>query len=150
MKSKEFENMIVIVDIDNTLCFNNKRYELATNKSGRVDWDILYDFTNVLSDEPNWQIIENVRKYKSRNFKIVIFTSRPESIRVPTEQWLHKYEIPYDILYMRSLEDMKISHVELKHKMYRTFIDDKVFCAFDDRQDIVELWLNLGIPTFKV
>ena len=34
--------------------------------------------------------------------------------------------------------------------MYETFINDKVFCAFEDRDDIVEMWTSLGIPTFKI
>lgn len=141
--------MIVIFDIDDTLCFNKKRYQLATDETGKINWDVLYDFDNVLTDEPNWQIINNLRWYKSKNFKIVIFTSRPYTIRTPTEQWLNKYEIPYDELHMRSLEDIKIKHAELKKKMYDT-LTDKVFCAFDDREDIVEMWLSLGIPVFKV
>ena len=142
--------MIIIVDIDGTIGTHTKRTELATKVDGIFDWDIFYTYENILSDEPIWQTINNVRRYKSQNFKIVIFTARPEAVRQATEEWLHRYEIPFDKLYMRSADDHKIPAVTLKKKMYDTFIDDKVFCAFEDRDDIVELWTSLGIPTFKI
>jgi hypothetical protein len=34
--------------------------------------------------------------------------------------------------------------------MYIDFIDDEVFCAFDDTQEIIDLWTGFGIPSFKV
>ena len=142
--------MIVIVDIDGTVGTHKKRTELATDSNGVFDWDIFYTHENVMSDEPIWQTIHNVRRYKSQNFKIVMFTARPEFVRRSTEEWLNLYDIPFDKLYMRSAEDHKIPAVELKKKMYEAFIDDKVFCAFDDRDEIIELWSSYGIPTFKV
>jgi len=142
--------MIVIVDIDGTLGTHEKREHVATDENGVLDWDIFYTYDNVMSDEPIWETINNVRKYKEKGFKIVIFTARPEMVRHSTEMWLHKYEIPFDSLYMRSVEDHKIPAIELKKKMYDMFIDDRVFCAFEDRDEIVDLWLSLGIPTFKI
>lgn len=142
--------MIVIVDIDGTLCSHEKREKLATQITGALDWNIFYTHDNIMLDEPIWETINNVRKYKENNFKIVIITSRPELVRIPTELWLERYKVPYDVMYMRSVENHKIPSVELKKKIYDKFINDKVFCAFEDRDDIVDLWLSLGIPTFKV
>jgi hypothetical protein len=142
--------MIIIVDIDSTLCIHEKRQHIATDINGKLDWDIFYAYENIITDEPIWETINNVRRYKDKNFRIVIFTSRPEITRNATETWLRKYEIPYDSLHMRSVEEHKIPAVELKKKMYDTIIDDKVFCAFEDKEEIVDLWLSLGIPTFKV
>ena len=50
--------MIVIVDIDNTLAINKKRYQLATKFDDSVDWDVLYDYKNVISDKPNTPMID--------------------------------------------------------------------------------------------
>jgi uncharacterized HAD superfamily protein len=142
--------MIIIVDIDGTLCINSKRHEVATDNNGILNWDIFYKYENIINDEPMWETINNVKRFKNQNFKIVIFTARPEVVRTATEHWLNKYDIPYDSLHMRSFEDHKIPAVELKKKMYDMFIDDKVFCAFEDRDDIVELWSSFQIPTFKI
>ena len=141
--------MIVIVDIDNTLAINKKRYELATKSDGSIDWDILYDYKNVMSDEPNYPMIDIVNRLFDK-YEIVLLTSRPESIEEPTKDWLENYTIFYDRLHMRSKENHYIKDVELKRNMYIDFIDDEVFCAFDDKQEIIDLWTSFEIPSFKV
>ena len=142
--------MIIIVDIDGTLCTHEKREKIATDEAGVLNWDVFYTHENVMSDEPIWETINNVKKYKEKEFKVVIFTARPEAVRHSTELWLHTYGVPFDYLYMRSIDDHTTPAIELKKKMYDMFIDEKVFCAFEDRNEIVDLWLSLGIPTFKI
>lgn len=142
--------MIVILDIDNTLAINKKRYELSTVETGHVDWSLLYKHENLMLDEPIHCMIELVNWYYNNNYKIVIFTSRPESIRKSTIEWLNVHKINYHSLYMRSQDNHHIKDVELKHMMYHDFINDKVHCAFDDNQDIIDLWLSLDILCFKV
>jgi uncharacterized HAD superfamily protein len=138
---------MIIVDIDNTLANNSHRYELATNSDGSINWDVLYDYDNVISDTPIEYAIESVKLNKYSGRKVVIFTSRPERIREATEYWLNKHNIPYDELYMRSVEDHYIKDVELKKKMYDLFVNEKVSFAIDDKQEIVDLWEGLEIPT---
>jgi hypothetical protein len=141
--------MIVIVDIDNTLAINKKRYELATKPDGSIDWDILYDYKNVMSDEPNYPMIDIVNSLFDK-YEILLLTSRPESIEKSTKDWLKTYGVSYDGLFMRSKENHYIKDVELKRNMYIDFIDDKVFCAFDDKQEIIDLWTSFEIPSFKI
>jgi hypothetical protein len=141
--------MIVIVDIDNTLAINKKRYELATKLDDSVDWDVLYDYKNVISDEPNYPMIDIVNRLFDK-FEIVLLTSRPESIEESTKDWLENYTVFYDRLHMRSKENHFIKDVELKRNMYIDLIDDEVFCAFDDKQEIIDLWTSFEIPSFKV
>jgi uncharacterized HAD superfamily protein len=142
--------MIVIIDIDDTLALNTHRYQISLDVYGNLNWDTFYKFENVISDIPNIPMVDLVKNYKKDGYKIVIFTGRPEAIRDSTEFWLKRYEIPYDSLHMRSSEDHYISDVILKLKMYETHIDDEVFCAFDDMDSIIKLWVSMGIPTFKV
>lgn len=141
--------MIVIVDIDNTLSINKKRYELATKSDGSIDWDILYDYQNVVSDEPNLPMIEIVNSLHDE-YEIYILTGRPQSILNSTQDWLEIHKVKYDGLFMRSKENHYINDVELKEKMYNEFVKDGVFCAFDDRQDIIDLWKSFGVTSFKV
>lgn len=142
--------MIVIFDIDNTLCNNSKRYELASNNSGEINWDVLYDYDNVIEDSPILPTIELIRWYYEYGYKIVIFTSRPMITKLATEDWLKKHNVLYHSLYMREEKYHYIKDVELKKKMYDEYIDGQVVCAFDDSQEIINLWLGLGIPCFKV
>jgi hydroxymethylpyrimidine pyrophosphatase-like HAD family hydrolase len=142
--------MIVIIDIDNTLCLNNKRFELAKKENGKTDWDIAHNPELVEQDEPNFPMIDLAHKYKRDGLKIIIITGRPESIREVTELWLLKYHIVYDALYMRTERDHYIKADILKRKIYETYIKEKVFCAYDDDQRIIDMWVSLGIPSFKV
>ena len=141
--------MIVIVDIDNTLAINKKRYQLATKSDGSIDWDILYDYKNVISDKPNYPMIDIVNHLHTE-YGIYILTSRPRLILNSTQDWLETYGVNYDGLFMRSEENHYIKDVELKRNMYIDFIDDEVFCAFDDKQEIIDLWTSFEIPSFKV
>lgn len=141
---------MIIVDIDNTLANNSQRYKLATNSNGSINWDILYNYDNVILDEPIQHIIDSVKFWKKSGYKIKLFTSRPERIREATEYWLNKYEVPYDELHMRSVEDHYIKDTELKRKMYNEFVDGKVLFAIDDTQEIIDLWESLGIVSYKI
>jgi trehalose-6-phosphatase len=140
--------MIVIVDIDNTLSINKKRYELATKSDGSIDWNILYDYQNVISDKPNLPMIDIVN-HLYNDYGIYILTGRPRAILNSTQTWLEMYKVNYDGLFMRSEENHYIKDVKLKEKMYNDFVKDEVYCAFDDRQDIIDLWRRFGIPYFK-
>ena len=143
--------MKVIIDIDNTLCLSGKRLELAKKEDGKIDWDILHNPELIEQDEPNFPMIDLALRYKIvENIEIIIITGRPESTRVVTELWLKKYHIKYDKLYMRTEKDHYIQADVFKRKIYKTHINDKVFCAFDDDQSIIDMWLSLGIPSFKV
>jgi hydroxymethylpyrimidine pyrophosphatase-like HAD family hydrolase len=142
--------MIVIIDIDNTLCLNNKRFQLAKTPNGKTDWDIAHTPELVEQDEPNFPMIDLAHRYKRDGLKVVILTGRPDSIRKVTELWLMKYHIEYDALYMRTEADHYKKASIFKKQIYENYINDKVFCAFDDDEEIIKMWNSLGIPTFKV
>ena len=142
--------MIVIVDIDNTLSLSDERFQFATKENGKIDWDVVHSNENVIKDKPNYPMIDLVRRYKKNDTQIIIITGRPESCRKGTELWLQNYNIPYDKLYMRSEKYHYIKANVLKKKIFEEYINDKIFCAYDDDDSVIDMWLNLGIPCFKV
>lgn len=142
--------MIVIVDIDNTLSLSDERFQFATKENGKIDWDVVHSNENVIKDKPNYPMIDLVRRYKKNNVEIIIITGRPESCRKGTELWLQNYNIPYDKLYMRIEKYHYIKANVLKKKIFEEYINDKIFCAYDDDDSVIDMWLNLGIPCFKV
>jgi len=141
---------MIIVDIDNTLANNLDRYKLATNSDDTINWDVLYDYDNVISDKPIQYIIDSVKIWKRLGYRVLLFTSRPEQIREATEYWLNKYDVLYDELHMRSIEDHYIKDTELKRKMYDKFVNEEVLFAIDDKQEIIDVWEQLGIRCYKV
>ena len=142
--------MRVIIDIDNTLSIANDRFKLAEKENGNTDWDFVHAPENLIKDKPNLPMIELAKGYKEKGFEIIILTGRPESTRRVTKEWLQKYNIPYDKLYMRSWEDNFLKAPDFKRKIYETEIKENVFCAYDDDQRIIDVWVDLGITSFKV
>lgn len=142
--------MTIIVDIDNTLCSSKERFNFATTESGKIDWDVAHSSDIMIKDRPNYPMIDLVQRYKKDGVQIIIITGRPESTRKVTELWLNNHNISYDKLYMRSKEDHYIKANILKKKIYETYITDKVFCAYDDDDSVIEMWNELGISCFKV
>ena len=77
----------IIVDLDNTLSFKKTSYEDAL---------------------PNLPLIDKLRVYKDKNFRIIIFTSRnmqtfkndikkiKENTLPRIKEWLNKYNVPFD------------------------------------------------------
>lgn len=142
--------MRVIIDIDNTLSIANDRFKSAEKDNGKIDWDFVHRPENLIKDKPNLPMIELAKNYKENGFEVIILTGRPESTRDITKEWLQKYNIPYDKLYMRSWEDNFLKAPDFKRKIYETEIKENVFCAYDDDQRIIDVWVNLGITSFKV
>ena len=141
--------MTVIIDIDDTLSLAGRRFELAKMPNGKINWDIAHNIELVKEDKPNLPMIDLAKKYKKDGFKVVIITGRPEFIREVTEIWLKKYGIEYDALYMRLKDEHYIKAPIYKKGIYQSYLDD-VFCAYDDDEEIIQMWNSLGIPAFKV
>ncbi len=142
--------MKVIIDIDNTLCISNERFELAKKPNGKIDWDIAHNSELIKKDKPFYPMIDLANQYKQNGIEVIILTGRPESVRKVTKEWLDKYEIKYDQLIMRSWEDNFLKASIYKKKMYETYIQSDVFCAYDDDEHIIDMWIDLKIPCFKV
>jgi hypothetical protein len=142
--------MKVIIDIDNTLSIATDRFNTAVKENGKTDWDIVHAPENMIKDKPNLPMIELAKNYKENGFEVIVLTGRPESTRKVTKEWLEKYNIPYDILYMRSWEDNFLKAPDFKRKIYETEIKEDVFCAYDDDQRVIDVWVDLGITCFKV
>jgi len=141
--------MTVIIDIDNTLSLAGERFKLAQKPNGKIDWDIAHNISLVNKDKPNLPMIDLVKRYKKEGYKVVILTGRPESIRNVTEEWLKKYEIEYDILYMRLEKEHYIKAPIFKKQICKLYLND-IFCAYDDDEEVIQMWNSLGIPAFKV
>ena len=142
--------MKVIIDIDNTLSIATDRFKQAEQENGKTDWDFAHAPENLIKDKPNLPMIELAKNYKENNFEVIVLTGRPESTRKITKEWLQKYKIPYDKLYMRSWEDNFLKAPDFKRKIYETEIKENVFCAYDDDQRVIDVWIDLGITCFKV
>ena len=159
----------VIFDLDGTLANIDIRRSKSLKINGKLDWDIFAAPSSILAwDKPNLPVIKMAQLFKADGFKIVIFSGRNDRSFHTTKQWLANHDVPFDLLVMRpdkfqgdswpiadgnpATPDMRFMPDEiLKKAMLDTFVNkDNVFCVFDDRKKVVDMWRQEGLTCFEV
>jgi hypothetical protein len=159
---------VVIFDLDGTLANIDKRREISTKPNGKLDWDIFFDAGNISLDRPNAPVVKCAQMFKQNGFKIIIFSGRNDRSYHTTDSWLKQYNVPVDLLVLRPDkfrdESWPVANGnpatpamrfmpddKLKKVMLDTFVNiDNVFCVFDDRKKVVDMWRELGLTCFEV
>ena len=143
---------IVIFDLDGTLAIIDKRRDLAT-ASGKFDWDVFHDASNISLDEPNTPVIKMAQLFAEDGFIIVIFSGRTDKTEHATRSWLTRNRVPFHTLVMRPHKTMNFIPDEIlkKHMLDNApFHIDDIFLVVDDRQKVVDMWRDLGLTVFQV
>ena len=127
---------VILVDIDGTV-------------SHRVDRDP-FEYEKVLSDRPDTTTIEVITSLWRAGYKIIFISARDDSCFDDTYEWLRLNCPPFIKLYMRKTGDTR-RDADVKAEIYRSHIelDYQVFCVFDDRNQVVEMWRELGLKCFQ-
>jgi phosphoglycolate phosphatase-like HAD superfamily hydrolase len=140
---------IVIFDLDGTLALIEARRALAAKPDGKINWKTFFDPENIKLDLPNAPVITAFKAFAEQGFKMVILSGRDSISRAETRQWLKDNDIHPDILWMRPQGSFTPDDV-----LKRTWLDelgaDNVFCVFDDRDKVVQMWRNNGLTCFQV
>lgn len=138
---------IIILDLDN--CISNDEWRIK-----EIDWQqenptARYHAYHGLAafDEPGNTDLFNCLVPHD----IVIFTARPMFYNAPTVEWLKRNGVQFSALFMRENNDHTHSK-ELKRKFLNTLVHavgvnpGEIACAYDDREDVVDMYKKLGIP----
>jgi hypothetical protein len=127
----------IIVDIDGTI-------------SHKTDRDI-YDYQRAIDDTPDKIVLEVIRALWQLKYKIVIVTGRSDDCAEVTREWLRIYCPPYFKLFMRKAGDNRQDAV-VKREIYETHIEPNfdILCVFDDRNQVVDMWREIGLKCFQV
>lgn len=126
-----------LFDIDGTLAHMHDR--------GPFDWE------SVGSDTLRKQVAETLRALYASGYHIIIMSGRDSVCYQQTVDWLDKQNLPFDRIYMRAEGDMRKDNIvkqELFDKHIRHNFD--VIGAFDDRQQVVDMWRAMGVDCFQV
>jgi len=134
---------IVVFDLDGTLADCSQRIHHILKE--KKDWDSF--FKDCLSDKPIQHMI-GLPKLFGTQYKVVIVTGRSDIAKEETEIWLKENDVYYDSLYMREQGDHTDDDV-LKLKMVESF-KEKILFVFEDRNRVVKMWRDAGIPCFHV
>jgi predicted kinase len=127
---------VVICDLDGTLAlFGDKNAYDRDFENDRLNTTVAYTL-------------------KRLGLPLIITSGRNDKFKQVTEQWLlnHEPELPaIKMLLMRKDGDVRKDSI-VKREMYETEISGKynVFAVFDDRDQVVRLWRELGLTCFQV
>lgn len=127
----------IICDLDGTLA-------LVTNRN-------VYDTAKCENDtlnEPLWTVITCMMEM---GYKLLLVTGRSDAYKTQTENWLRNNNIQYDVLLMRRQGDSRKDAI-VKEEIYRNNIAPywHPYVVFDDRNQVVNMWRNLGLTCFQV
>lgn len=127
-----------IVDIDGTLA------QMSPDRKP-------YDFHLVHLDTPIEATYAVCRALYNYGRELIVMSGRDESCRDETEQWLEKHHLPYYELHMRPAGDLRKDAI-VKRELFDAHVRDTwhVEGVLDDRDQVVELWRSMGLPTHQV
>lgn len=131
----------IIVDLDGTVALHNR---------SPYDYDMLH------TDDPYEAVIRCVQNEFARGTVILFTSGRPDSHFNETVQWIIKHIginplKPQAGLLMRKAGDKRMDAI-VKYEIFDEKIRNNynVMYAFDDRDQVVDLWRSINIPTFQV
>lgn len=126
-----------MVDIDGTLAHMN-------GNRGPFEWH------NVGKDDID-DVVRSVVFRMADDYAVIIMSGRDESCRQQTEDWLVLHEIPFDELHMRPEKDMRPDNI-VKAELFDKYVRDRYDVEFviDDRWQVCEMWLTMGLKVFNV
>lgn len=129
----------IICDLDGTLAL--------FGKENPYDRDFTKDNLNVKVADILWTYYTQAES----GLNIILISGRQDKAREQTEEWLRKYQIPYNALYMRETEDIRKDAI-VKEEIYEERIKHKfnVLFVLDDRDQVVQMWRNLGLTCLQV
>ena len=147
----------VVVDMDGTLTV--RRFGGESHETYRPQlWDPAartpYDWDRVGEDPPNPPMVTLVRVLHRAGLGIVVTSGRSEVCRSETSQWLHRHGILHDALHMATIAESESGtpDSEVKRRIYTELVAPEwfVIAAFDDRDQVVETWRDLGLMCAQV
>lgn len=148
--------MIVVVDLDGTLCDSAHREHLARAK----EWDQFHSLLG--EDKVHQDVFEVLMRMNwaptgETPMIVLALTGRNEKYRKPTIAWLQDKGVSHilDDLLMRPDNDWRPDH-ELKPALLDDWLTANdlthadVLFILEDRDKVVEAWRNLGHNVWQV
>lgn len=131
----------IICDLDGTLCNINHRLHYIKGP-GKKNWKAFFE--GLRDDSPNFwcqSIVNNLADI----YKIVFCSGRTDTYQGLTENWLSKWGIGYDDLFMRQRDDFRKDNI-VKEVLLDFEILTRYEPAFiiDDRKQVIDMWRKRG------
>ena len=137
-----------ILDIDSTVGIGGERIIFYTTHPKNY----AAAEAGAIFDEANTPILLISKLLVSAGYECVVLTARSESSREVTTKWLNNIGVNPHSLYFRDNGDFRPDY-EIKAEKIEEIIEtlgEEPFLAFDDRQDVINMLEEKGIPTCMV
>ncbi len=127
----------IICDMDGTLSLMNGRNP--------------YDASECEYDLLNKPVLDAIMKYQKDGYKLLILSGRSGQYQEQTDNWLKKHYVKPDFFAMRKEGDIRKDWI-VKQEIFMEHIlpNYKVEVVFDDRNQVVDMWRDLGLTVFQV
>lgn len=134
-----------IFDLDGTLCnVDHRRQYVATKPRNWDAWN-----KGLVNDKPHYPVLGVIQSL-TYYYPVFLVSGRSDDYRKETEEWLEKNGVEYNALYMRKYKDHRDDTVvksEIADEIEKTH---NILGVFDDRQKVVNMWIERGIFVFDV
>ena len=136
-----------LFDLDGTIA--DLTHRLPHIQKTPKDWDAF--FAACPDDKPIPHIITLAADLFGAGGSIVYVSGRSDQVRNQTQAWLDDHGLPPGRLYMRTAGDHRPDH-QVKVELLELLRADgyQPVMAFDDRNAVVKMWRELGIPCAQV
>lgn len=127
----------ILVDVDGTVA--------------QMDGRGPHDYHLVKTDKPRDAVIRAVHAAYDAGINIVFVSGRPESCRADSAAWLrHEFPFPFR-LFMRETGDHRKDYT-VKLEIFNREIRSQYHAlwAYDDRQQVVDMYRSIGLDVFQV
>ena len=142
-----------LFDIDGTIADLTHRlpYIQKTPKIGVfwIYWDAFFGACG--SDAPIQHIIDLLITLHDADHQIILVSGRSDQSKTETLEWLTRHGLPDVPLYMRRQGDHRPDY-QVKAELLDRIIADgwRPVMAFDDRDQVVKMWRERGVPCAQV
>lgn len=134
---------IILLDLDN--CISNDLWRVPMIKHDAKDPYHLYHMRAIYDEMGNAFLLRT-------SHKIVIVTGRPNRYRDLTMKWLTKQGIGPQAVLMREDGDHRPA-AQSKTDLVMNYIlqtNHAIMHAFDDRQDVIQAYWNMGLKATRI
>lgn len=139
----------IIVDVDGTLCDVSGVRHYVVGDPRRRDFHSFHRASELCPAIPS--TIAWVNRHAAMNRTVIVVTARNRRYEFITRRWLRKWNVPYDLLFMRGVRDERPDDqvkadilADIRGRGY------DVVAAIDDNPTVIALWEREHIPVTKV
>ena len=139
----------LIFDVDGTLLDIEHRRHFVSD--GNNDWKSFLDPKVMEGDTPNQPVVDVAIALRDAGAEIVVVSARNERHREVTENQLRRAGVEFSHLFLREDDDFRPDS-EFKRDVLHALRDADWHpdLVFDDRNQVVKVWREEGVPCFQV